>query len=120
MSDFPVANMNPDAMWVLGLLRTAGVEPAGNGLNLTPRGGGKDTYVVRTPLLRLEVSPNRVGGTYRAYNSGSIWLNVAVPAGRTPVVRVGGTGVPVTVSEGRARVPLSFQRGQSIPFEVTW
>jgi hypothetical protein len=120
MTDFPVANMNPEAMWLLGLLRAAGIEPTPEGLSIEPRDGGLGEYVVQTPLLRVEVEEGRVGGRYVAHNDGDLCLDIAVPAGSSPSAVLDGESLPVTPSEGRVRLPLIFSRDQTLSFEVTW
>ncbi len=97
MTDFPVNNMNPEAMWLFGLVRAAGVEPSAGGLSITPSG----RYTVDLPLLRLEVEPGRVSGVYRAKNSGSLVLRVRTPG-------------------GERAIPLSFSAGDAVPFETRW
>jgi Glycosyl hydrolase 36 superfamily, catalytic domain len=102
MTDFPVANMNPEAMMFVGLLRTAGVEPVADGLLISPRNDpAHRTYTVDLPLLRLDVTPSKVAGVYRAKNAGSLVLHVNVP-GKT------------------VKIPLTLVKGQEIPFEVTY
>ena len=118
MTDFPVANMNPEAMFLLGLIRTAGLEPEGDGLSITPRGGGTDRYSLDLPLLRLEVAPERIGGIYRAPNDGSVVLHVAVPAGAEVQAFIRGQPVDSTAIQGRVLLPLTFADGEQVPFEV--
>ena len=119
MEDFPVANMNPEAMWLIGLLRTAGVEAQGDGLLLAPRGApGRDTYVLDLPLLRLDVSPNRIAGEYRAKNAGRTTLTVAI-GGTTAHAKVRGATVAAPITNGRVALPLTFAAGETIAFEVT-
>ncbi|MBI5502875.1 MAG: Ig-like domain-containing protein [Deltaproteobacteria bacterium] len=120
MTDFPVANMNPEAMWLFGLLRTAGVEPVADGLSIRPPGGGPEAYTIQLPLLRVEVTPRRIGGRYRAANDGSIVLHVAVPDGATPVARIDGGSVAADVIDGAVALPLVFLRGQELEFAVEW
>ncbi len=98
MTDFPVNNMNPEAMWLFGLVRAAGIEPTADGLRIAP---GAGSYTLDLPLMKLEVEPNRVAGTYRARNAGSLQLRVQTPS-------------------GERAVPLTFTAGQSVPFEVRW
>ena len=82
MLDFPVMNANPDAMGLLGLLRAAGIEPAPpDGLRVAPTSVPGGRVVLDLPLLRLEVSPGRVAGEYRAHNDGTVVLHVAIPGG---------------------------------------
>ncbi|MBL8949858.1 MAG: hypothetical protein JNK82_03715, partial [Myxococcaceae bacterium] len=90
MTDFPVNNMNPEAMWLFGLVRAAGIEPMPGGLRITTGGG---TYTVDLPLMKLEVKGTQVGGVYRARNAGTLVLEI----------------------DGR-RVPLTFEAGQQVPF----
>ena len=120
MTDFPVSNMNPEAMWLLGLIRTAGIEPVADGLLFTPRQGGPATYTVQLPLLRLDVAESGVSGWYRAQNDGELGLYVAVPEGALPTALVDGDAVAVTVDQGRVRLPLSLADGREIRFDVTW
>lgn len=118
MTDFPVSNMNPEAMALLGLLRTAGIEPGGDGLSVTPRGGGVDRYTIDFPLLRLEAAPERIGGLYRAHNDGSVVLRVAVPAGAELQAFVRGKPVDATPQAGRVALRLDFTDGEEVPFEI--
>eukprot|EP00698_Gefionella_okellyi_P021336 TRINITY_DN6891_c0_g1_i1.p1 TRINITY_DN6891_c0_g1~~TRINITY_DN6891_c0_g1_i1.p1 ORF type:complete len:684 (+),score=140.43 TRINITY_DN6891_c0_g1_i1:869-2920(+) len=79
MTDYPVANSNPDAMFILGLARAFGIEPA-------PQGGGlrlncvEPGTVVRFPLLSFTVTSTDISGVYSAQNDGTLTLYVAVPS----------------------------------------
>jgi len=99
MTDFPVNNMNPEAMWLFGLVRAAGIEPVAGGLRITP---GEGRYTIDLPLLKLEVEPGRAAGVYRARNAGALTLKIQPPSGP------------------ERAVPLAFSAGQSVPFEVKW
>ncbi len=116
MTDFPVNNMNPEAMWLFGLARAAGVEPTPGGLRITP----SVHSTVDFPLLRLSTGATGLSGEYRARNPGAITLFVAVPAGSSPQALVNGVSVPANVSAGRLSLPLTFIAGQRIPFEVRY
>lgn len=119
MEDFPVANMNPEAMWLVGLLRTAGVEPLGAGLLVEPRHAkDRESYVLDLPLLRLEVSPNRIAGEYRAKNRGATTLTIAI-GGTSARATVRGAPVDAPITNGRVVLPLAFSAGEKIAFEVT-
>lgn len=122
MTDFPVANMNPEAMMFVGLLRAAGVEPLADGLLIAPRNDpAHASYVIDVPLLRLDVSPKRIQGEYRAKNDGTITLRVAMPtSSSSPAVKVDGVARSVDVVDGRVALPLTLHRGASIRFEITF
>lgn len=119
MTDFPVMNANQDAMALLGLLRVCGIEPApeGDGLDIRPA-VPRPRFVLDVPLLRLEVAPGRIAGEYRAAGAGSRALYLHLPLDAEQI-EASAAGQPVTVSgAGRVRLPLAFQPGQRVPFEV--
>lgn len=118
MQDFPVANMNPEAMWLVGLLRTAGVEPLGDGLLVVPRhAANREAYILELPLLRLDVSKDRIAGEYRAQNAGATKLTLAI-GGTTARATVRGAVVNAPIIEGRVTLPLTFAKGEKIAFVV--
>jgi hypothetical protein len=121
MTDLPGMNANQDAMALLGLLRTCGVEPSklGRGLDITPK-APLDRYVLKTELLYLDVAPGRIAGEYHAANDGSITLHITVP---TTAADVTASVNQVALEPQRTQVinlPLKFTRGETIAFEVTW
>jgi hypothetical protein len=119
MQDFPVANMNPEAMWLVGLLRTAGVEPLGDGLLIEPRHAqNRESYVIDLPLLRIEVDRDRIAGEYRAKNAGSTTLVVGI-GGTTAKAKLRGAPAATTITNGRVALPITFAAGERIAFQVT-
>jgi hypothetical protein len=123
MTDFPVMNANQDAMALLGLLRVCGIEPApaGDGLLFAPQ-APPARFVLDLPLLRLEVSPGRIAGEYRACVDGSRVLYVGVPADATGL-RAAVGGVPVAikhVAPSYVGLRLTFRAGDRVAFEVEW
>jgi hypothetical protein len=102
MTDFPAMNANQDAMALLGLLRVCGIEPAasGDGLTIKPL-VPRDRFVLDTPLLRVEVEPGKIRGSYRAQADGQITLYVTPPGAKETTA-----------------VPLTFRVGDVLPFEV--
>jgi hypothetical protein len=77
MADFPVMNANPDAMAVLALLRVCGIEPASDGLTISPH---LERFVLDLALLRLEVAPGRIVVEYRPIVNGERTFHLRVPA----------------------------------------
>lgn len=103
MTDFPVMNANQDAMALLGLIRTCGIEPApdGSGLIIRPSVPRKE-WVLDTKLLRLEYnSEGKLKGEYRAHNRGFMNLYVYFPGKHVPKVK-----------------PLAFWGGERVAFEI--
>lgn len=127
MTDFPMANANPHAMALLGLLRVCGVRPVADGLILAPQ-APPQAFVLDLPLLRLEVEPGRIGGEYRAIVDGSRALHVRVPAGAIDLTAsLNGQGAAIEHGPATGVLPadevllrLQFAAGQVIPFEVRW
>lgn len=120
MTDFPVMNNNQHAMALLALLRVCGIEPAADGLRITPK--MPDHYALDLPLLRLEVRPESIRGEYRAQNAGTRKLYIRLPA-RSAVVTatLNGTDYPVSPdAEGYVCLTLPpFQAGDVIAFQIT-
>jgi hypothetical protein len=122
MTDFPVMNANPHALALLALLRVCGVEPApgGDGLLIHPR-VPRPRFTLDTPLLRLDVSPGRIAGEYRGVVRGSRALYVHVPEGAYHVrILVDGQVLPNWRNDVYFMLPLSYEAGQVVRFEVTW
>jgi hypothetical protein len=123
MTDFPVMNANQDAMALLGLLRVCGIEPApqGDGLLIAPQ-APPERFVLDLPLLRLEVSPCRIAGEYRACVDGSRVLHVRVPRGVTGLTAtiVGRPIKNLDPNSAEVALNLSFKADDRVPFEVRW
>jgi hypothetical protein len=111
-------------MMIVGLLRTAGVEAVKDGLSITPRRDpAHATYALDLPLLRLEVSPERIAGAYRPKNAGKMTLHVAVPlpcARALVSVRGGRPETSRRVFDGSVAIEIDFTSSkEEIPFVVT-
>lgn len=121
MTDFPVMNANPHAMALLGLLRVCGIEPAadGSGLVIAPC-VPRDSFILDTPLLLLEIAPGRIAGEYRATATGTRTLTVRVPAGAVGVSASIGGEAAVGIHAQEVRLPLRFLAGDKVAFEVRW
>lgn len=121
MTDFPIMNANPHAMALLGLLRVCGVEPAadGSGLVIAPC-VPRDSFILDTPLLLLDVAPGRIAGEYRAVATGTRALTVRVPPGAVGVQASVGGAALAGVRAPEVRLPLRFLAGDKIAFEVRW
>lgn len=121
MDDFPVANMNQEAMWFWGLLKTLGVETVAEGIRVVPAADpAVPRYAFQSPLLELRVEPGRVEVTYHAFNAGTRELQVQLPAHATPQVELDGAVVAVTPVNGLVRVPLVLVAGTAARLVVTW
>ena len=121
MTDWPVMNMNPDAMYLFGTLRVAGVEPYGRGLRIQPTGVPAQ-LTLDTKLLRLATRGGETIGEYRAQNGGELVLTLAAPRGQK-VVEVLVAGKRVEVPAGGAdqvEAPLAFAAGQKVSFAFRW
>ncbi len=118
MLDFPVMNANQDAMALLALIRVCGMEPTGDGLIIAPK-APPERFVLDTKLLRLEVEPNRIAGQYRPIVNGSLTLHVQVPDTAADVIAVVGQ-TPVGASAPSVALPMAFEAGKAVTFEVTW
>lgn len=121
MTDFPAMNNNQHALALLAMLRVCGIEPAPScdGLCIAPQ--VPDRYVLEVPLLRLDVTPERIAGEYRAHNTGQCALYVRPPARPAAVqATLNGESVPATPdSDGFVRLDLpAFASGDVIAFEV--
>ncbi len=102
MTDFPVMNANPDAMALLGLIRTCGIEPApgGDGLVIRPA-VPRRRFVLDMSLLRLEVDGAHIRGEYRAQAGGELNLYIYPQGSLVPTV-----------------LPLVFRAGERVRFQI--
>jgi hypothetical protein len=119
MTDFPVMNANQDGMALLGLLRVCGIEPApsGDGLLIRPR-VPRPQFTLDTPLLRLEVTPERIALTYRPVVSGSRVFTVYHGWGVASVT-VNGAALPgVRCENDHVSVPVHYSSGHTVEIEV--
>ncbi|HEY3289353.1 MAG TPA: hypothetical protein VGK87_04420, partial [Anaerolineae bacterium] len=121
MTDFPAMNTNPDAMALLGMLRVCGIEPSpdGDGLRINPQ-SPPDRFELDLLLLRLSVRPGFISGEYRAAVNGHTILYVPLPDNALWVSAT-ADGQPVTHKRDTSiALPLSFTKGQTIPFEFAY
>jgi hypothetical protein len=119
MTDFPISNMNSDAMWLIGLLRCAGIEPTETGLTLNPC-NVIGACVIDFPLMRLDASKSKLVGIYRAHNSGQLDLSIKIPESARPQIKLNGHFIDCSSLQGNAILPLIFEKGDTISFEITW
>lgn len=119
MTDWPVMNMNPHAMFLLGTLRVAGVEPTAQGLRIQPT-GVPDTFSLTLPLLQIRVEKTQLTGTYTPHNAGNIRIIFAPPKGAvlTKVLLQGKEQTLLNLQEFPATFTL--QPGQPVSFAVSW
>jgi hypothetical protein len=124
MTDFPIMNANQDALALLALLRVCGIEMAADGSGITIRPQVlRERFVLDTPLLRVAVEPGRIAGEYRPIVNGSRTLSVHVPSGTTKITAsVNGQPLdnPVPSGDHLVALPLTFQAGEAVAFEVCW
>lgn len=114
MTDFPVSNANPDAMFLLGILKAFTIDSVADGLLLNlskiPLSSFRDPIALSTPLLKFNVTRHRLQGEYQAFNNGYLVLHVVPPNGtaiRDP-----------TQPRGMVSIPLKFKKGQIVPFAL--
>lgn len=121
MTDFPVMNMNPHAMALLGLLRVCGIEPApaGDGLIIDPH-VPRERFTLDTPLIRIDVTPDGISGEYRAIVDGTRALYVRVPPTAASITaRVGEVSAEFPRAD-RIKLTLPLVAGQLVAFAVAW
>lgn len=125
MTDFPVANMNSDAMFLFGLLRTAGVSPSldGKGLDIVPADApGFEDFVVDTRLLRVESSMHRLAVEYRAQNEGSVTLKIqdkgTEKGFKRGTLHINAQRANVQWKDGFWVVPLRLKSGERTQVEL--
>ena len=121
ITDFPVMNSNLHAMALLGLLRLCGIEPRadGQGLVIAPK-IPREQFILDTPLLRLEVGPNRIAGDYHAVASGTRLLTIHRPADK-PFSNAQVADQPIPISDPHAvsiDLVLDCIAGKSVSFVV--
>jgi hypothetical protein len=105
-------------MFLLGLLRVAGVEPAGTGLRIAPTGAVPE-LTVELPLLRLALRPGVLVGEYRAQNAGALTLQLAPPP-RGTLEHAELDGQPVPIADNAAELRLRFRPGERRGFAIRW
>lgn len=124
MTDFPVANMNDDAMFLFGLLRTCGISPNpdGKGLDFAPlQPDGYTDYVVDTALIRLEAQTHRIALEYRTHNDVDFVLRLFLPTSATSSslrLRINGELVLATLENGFVPISIKAKSGQRFSVEA--
>lgn len=120
MSDWPVMNMNQDAMSLMGLLRIAGIEPGPKGLIIAPKEVPQALHI-DFPLLRLKREQTSATGEYRAQNEGSTTLILRAPPGKTLTkATLKGKEQPLSTDKESASLQISFKAGEKINFGFQW
>lgn len=89
MTDFPVANMNPDGMFMMGLVRCLGIninreltEPSFE-IDLTRVAPEAIPFSFSSPLFSLQVTRDSLDMTYRPHNEGELTFLVKKADGQT-------------------------------------
>lgn len=120
MTDFPVMNNNQHAMALLGMLRVCGIEShmSGQGIRIRPQ--IPECYKLDTALLKLDVTPTRITGTYHAQNTGTCTLFICISETSTTVqVTIDDTTTTQQRDEnGFVSLPLTFDVEDVIEFAV--
>lgn len=119
MRDWPVMNANAHAMFLLGTLRWAGVEPSGAGLRIQPPTTPK-RFALALQLLELKVDDDELQATYHPQNNGVVRLELAPPRGHR-LTDATLEGKPVSDFRATsAKLRLKLERGKPIRFGATW
>jgi len=119
MTDFPAMNANPDAMYLLALLRVCGVEPSacGDGLDIKPQ-TPPENFVLDTQLLRLAVAPGQISGEYRPIVDGSQVLHITLP-GNPVSASIDGQMLTLPM-QNQVDLHLNCISGIPIAFDIRW
>ena len=75
MTDFPIANSNPDALWLSSIYHTLGVAPIGSGFSIDTSGVSEPQHV-KLPLMEIYMDSISIYGTYFPKNPGSVTIRV--------------------------------------------
>ncbi|MCA9887386.1 MAG: hypothetical protein KC546_03400 [Anaerolineae bacterium] len=121
MMDFPVMNNNQHAMTLFALLRVCGIDAHESGAGIRIRPQIPTHYALDMPLLKLEISPERIVGIYRAQNTGQCDLFVRLSAESESVeVTINGVSSSQPRDEkGYVRLALPmFNTGDELEFIV--
>lgn len=79
MADFPIMNMNRHAGPLLDAIKFAGIEPHGDGMEISPRVPG-ETFSLVTPLISLHAAPDRISCEYRPIAAATFTFRVTMPS----------------------------------------
>jgi hypothetical protein len=118
MTDFPVMNANQDAMALLGLLRVCGIEPSlsGDGLVIRPH-VPRNSFILDMPLIRLEVTPERIALRYCAIVTGSRTFYIHHSMGNI-IVKVNDQAVSAEQQDDLVAVTVQFEKDQVVNIEI--
>ena len=119
ITDFPTANNNTHAMALLGLFRVCGIEPLADasGLRITPQ--YPDKYILDMPMLRLDVTPRRILGEYRARVTGTRNLHICKLADHEQIlVRIDGSEVETVIMGDYIILTLDTVEQETVYFEI--
>ncbi len=123
MTDFPVMNANLHSMALLGLLRVCGIEPRadGKGLVIAPN-IPREKFVLDTPLLKLDVRPDRIAGEYRPVVNSTRTLTIQRPDGKQFVsATVAGNAVEISDPNAESLdLELTCTAGEAVAFGLTF
>ncbi|MAU13370.1 MAG: hypothetical protein CL607_26360 [Anaerolineaceae bacterium] len=122
MMDFPVMNNNQHAMTLLALLRVCGIEAHESGAGIRIRPQTPTHYELDVPLIKLDVSPERISGIYRAQNDGrcDLFVRLAADSESVEVSIDDTTTTQLCDDEGYVRLTLPpFTAGDEIRFVVS-
>ena len=119
MTDFPVMNANQDAMALLGMLRVCGIEPSfsGDGLVIRPH-VPRERFILDMPLLRLEVTPERIALRYCPIVTGNRRFYIHHSMGNV-IVKVNDQTVSADHQDDQVVVQVQFEKDQVVNIEVT-
>jgi hypothetical protein len=124
MTDWPVMNLNQDAMFLLGLLRVVGLRPHKNGLLIQPT-GSPARFSFKTPLITLTVEDSQAKGVYNAQRDAEVSLYFAAPQGKKRddiAIKHSGSSSTETLRGEEAIIGKSFKlkQGESIEYRFSW
>ena len=124
MTDFPVSNMNPDGMFVFGMIRAFGVEPLSNGtgflIDLTKLNTETLPAQLATPLLTLSLNQTQLDLSYHAFNDGHLTVQVITGTEKVIEVLSNRKDCRETISFNKVGVTLSlvFTEGETLHYVV--
>ncbi|MCK6513330.1 hypothetical protein L6R29_25655 [Myxococcota bacterium] len=121
MTDWPVMNLNQDAMFLLGLLRVAGIRPHRKGILIQPTGAPK-TFSLKFPLVSLTVEAKSAKGEYTAANDGEVWLYFNAPFGQTlkQATLQTAQGTEILTGAGPLGKAVQVKTGEIVRYTIAW
>jgi len=119
MTDFPIANANPDAMFLFGIFESFGIRNGFDGIEVDTVLWNQEIFPfeIISPVFSVSANEQVIYFQYNANNDG--YLNVTVLLGDNSE-NIGSTMNFLKIDEKKIVFPIHFKKTNQVQWQLKW